>query len=67
MYNKEQVKLAIINCLDDQEAIIFKARHGLDIKAPLTIDQLLKTFEIDIDRFIQIESKVLAFLNKGKV
>ena len=65
MYNQEQVKLAITNCLDEQEAIIFKTRHGIDNKASLTIDQILEISEIDIDRFRQIEA--MAFLNNSKV
>lgn len=43
MYNNEQVKFAITNCLDDQEALIFKARHGIDKKTTLTIALALES------------------------
>lgn len=66
IYTKEQVKIAIINCLDDKEALIFKARHGIDNDTSLTIEQILMKFEIDINKFRQIEAKVLAYLNKNK-
>lgn len=61
MYKREQLEVAIKKCLNERETLILKARLGLDSK-PLTIEQTLKNFKINIDEYREIESKVINYL-----
>ncbi|MFC1854195.1 sigma-70 family RNA polymerase sigma factor, partial [candidate division CSSED10-310 bacterium] len=55
---KERVR-ELLSCLDQREANIVKRRFGIEFRAPQTLDEIGKFYNLSRERIRQIEAKAI--------